>query len=710
MTTTSKSNKNPSEVSLKSFIKRTIVVWIGNIIGLLVISYLGVGLILDNWITAIVIVTVMGIINGLLWPILSRLFMPFLIYTFGIGSLVLNGLLIYLISYFTPGTTLDPGAIFIAPLSMAIVTTILSSLLTINDDSSYYRAVTRDILKRRKKRTKNYPGLIILEIDGLSKDILEEAIANNSMPTIKRWIENKSHKLKVWETDLSSQTGASQAGILHGNNKDLTAFRWVEKDKNNKIVESTGFSDAPMIEKRISNGKGLLVENGASRSNLFSGDTDNVIFTSSKINDIKKMYNNAWYAVFYSPNNFPRIVVLFLWEMLVEIKSQIVHVIKNVKPRIRRKLSYIPTRAGANVFLREITTQTLIGDILVGDIDVAYATYVGYDEVAHHSGIRDNDVWNVLKKIDLQFHHLEKAVESGDRQYYFVIQSDHGQGNGATFKQRYGVPFENYVRSFLPEDMTMFSYMDSNLDHFGDALKPFREQVDGFKEQIGGFKNQIDKQIDVVKDQIDKQLDNINERYGSNLNYIKEYVASKHSEKSPEKSEINVLASGNLALIYFSQWENRLTYEQIVYFFPDLIPGLVNHEGIGFILIDSIEKGPMVIGSEGIYYLDTDIIEGKNPLEVFGKNAPKHLKRSNSFKYTPDILVNSFYDPESEEICAFEELVGSHGGIGGTQSYPFILYPYTWEVPEELIGAESIYKVLKKELNDLKNKKSSHNS
>ena len=104
------------------------------------------------------------------------------------------------------------------------------------------------------------------------------------MPTVKSMLDNKSHTLRMWETDLSSQTGASQAGILHGNNEDITAFRWVEKENDNQIMECSGAIKVKTLEERISNGDGLLVDNGASRSNLFSGDTDNVIFTFSKIN------------------------------------------------------------------------------------------------------------------------------------------------------------------------------------------------------------------------------------------------------------------------------------------------------------------------------------------------------------------------------------------------------------------------------------------
>ena len=114
-------------------------------------------------------------------------------------------------------------------------------------------------------------------------------------------------------------------------------------------------------------------------------------------------------------------------------------------------------------------------------------------------------------------------------------------------------------------------------------------------------------------------------------------------------------------------------------------------------------KGDLAIGKNGIYNLDTDIIEGENPLEGFGKNIARHIKRNSSFKYSPDILVNSFYDEKTDEVCAFEELIGSHGGAGGSQSEPFILYPKEWQVDDEdLIGAENIYKILKENLNYMK--------
>ena len=393
--------ENPPRETLK----RILIVFIGNVIGIYLISFIGLGVTIDRFDDIILFVLFLGFVNAVLWPILTKILMPFLVLTFGIGTLLLNGLLLHIFGPFF-GITVNGIAVILAPLAMALVTTILSALLTIEDDGTYYRFVLRDAKQKRKDNIKNYPGLIIVEIDGLAYDVLCEAIEKGYMPTIKSMIDNGTHTLRKWETDLSSQTGASQAGILHGNNENITAFRWVEKENDNQIMQCSGITKVKVLEERISNGNGLLADNGASRSNMFSGDTDNVIFTFSKITNLQKLYNQAWFFVFSKPSNFARIVVLFVMEMIYEIYSQIKHKVLNIRPRISRGITYIPTRAGTNVFMREINTETLIGDMMIGDIDVAYSTYLGYDEIAHHSGVRDDDAWYALKGMDKQIKRL----------------------------------------------------------------------------------------------------------------------------------------------------------------------------------------------------------------------------------------------------------------------------------------------------------------
>ena len=702
--------KNRIISSLRTIIS-TLLLVIADIVAIYAVDYISADFTIGPWYNAIIIVIAFAIANALLWPIFRRFFMKIIIFTFGIGSLFINSIIFYIASLFVPGVETGLYGILEVPIVMAIATTFISNIINTSYYDRYMKTILDYAIKQKVPYKKRFPGVVMLEIDGLSINTLKKAIEKGIMPNIEKFI-NETHTLKGWETDLSSQTGASQAGILHGNNRNIVAYRWVEKENNNKIVVSGKLSDAPEIEEKISNGEGLL-KNGISIANMFSGDSKIPTLTSSKLNGLSNIYNKTLNAVFLDSYNFQRLFILFLWDIILEVSSQITHILRNIRPRLRRTIVYAAVRAGANVVLREVTIDVLTSEILTGDIDTAYATFMGYDEIAHHSGVQDNDVWGALKRIDMQFPKIISAIEMSDRDYKLVILSDHGQSNGATFKQRYGISLGNYVRRLLPDDLKLFKTA-YNIDHFRDAVIPENKQIRQIKEKVGlirddlfedmGSLQNIKEDFQNKKPAIlfeNKQFLALHDKYSNSLEYITGYESVEHSTKKAQDSELIVLGSGNLGLIYLTQWKERLNYEEIVMLFPDLIPGLVKHSGIGFVLVNSISNGGMVIGKNGIYYLNTDEIVGENPLDGFGKNAAMHLKRQNSFDNMPDIMVNSFYDSENNEVCAFEELIGSHGGLGGDQTKPFILYPSDWQDPGELIGASSIYNFLKKEIEEL---------
>ncbi|HEX3316952.1 MAG TPA: hypothetical protein VHR88_02970, partial [Solirubrobacteraceae bacterium] len=129
---------------------------------------------------------------------------------------------------------------------------------------------------------------------------------------------------------------------------------------------------------------------------------------------------------------------------------------------------------------------------------------------------------------------------------------------------------------------------------------------------------------------------------------------------------------------------------------------LRDHPGVGFVLVRSEQHGAVVAGAGGVHYLDEGRVEGEDPLAPFGPNAARHVKRTDGFAHCADLMVNSTYWTEFDEVAAFEELVGSHGGMGGTQAYPFLLHPVGLELPaEELIGAEAVHRELRRWLAQL---------
>ncbi|HYI16369.1 MAG TPA: hypothetical protein VEX37_13320, partial [Thermomicrobiales bacterium] len=99
----------------------------------------------------------------------------------------------------------------------------------------------------------------------------------------------------------------------------------------------------------------------------------------------------------------------------------------------------------------------------------------------------------------------------------------------------------------------------------------------------------------------------------------------------------------------------------------------------------------------GVHYLVDGHVVGEDPLAPFGPNAPLHLARTDGFANAPDILVMSMFDAATGDVAAFEELVGCHGGLGGPQTKPFILFPaeLNFDPEQPIIGAAELHHVLK---------------
>lgn len=150
-------------------------------------------------------------------------------------------------------------------------------------------------------------------------------------------------------------------------------------------------------------------------------------------------------------------------------------------------------------------------------------------------------------------------------------------------------------------------------------------------------------------------------------------------------------------MIFFTGSKTRLTVDEINKKYPELIDALASHDGVQFIMVKLNAKETVIMNNYGKRYLYSGKVEKKDPLWVYeSKNLIESLKKYDQGPNAPDIMVISMYDRKTEEVAAFEELVGSHGGIGGPQSFPFILYPNKFDRPtEEIIGAENVYPVLK---------------
>jgi uncharacterized membrane protein YvlD (DUF360 family) len=641
---------------------------------------------------AILVAATMAIINAVLWPLVIRVTLPLTIVTFGLGSLALSAGMVALAFYAVDGKTPSFWTDVAIAFCLALVSMLVAPLLDVDGDARHLRIVRRRVKRTRRANYTDVPGVILFEIDGLGEKVLREAIRDGHSPTIERWLADGSHRMFGWECDLSSQTGASQAGLLLGSNWDMPAFRWYEKESGRTMV-SNHPADATEIERRRSTGAGLL-SGGTSRGNMFSGDAPRCTATMSVIRDRSRSKAGDMFAYFSDPYGFIRTIVLSLADIAAERRAA-ARQRRSGAPHVDRKGVYPLIRATIAVIMRDLVTALLMADIVEG-VSISYATFVGYDEVAHHSGIREPDALAVLKRHDRQLARLERATAQSPRPYHLVVLSDHGQTQGAPFRQRYGETLEEVVRGALAQgEVFAPAAVDEAWGDVGAVLADARQEpsVGGRVLARATRSRSVDGTVALGPNR--EALADRKATGPAGARQPAGQATENGSTDGPGAKEAIVMASGGLGLIYLPSSPERLTVEQIGDAHPRLLDTLAAHPGIGYVMVRSQEHGALVIGGAGQRRLSDDTIEGDDPLADFDVTAADHLRRHDSFPHCPDILVNCMYDPASEEVAPFEEFMGSHGGLGGPQTKPFAVVPAEWGEPEAaIVGVEAMHEAL----------------
>jgi hypothetical protein len=649
----------------------------------------------------------------LLWAVLATAAQPFLgrvaAQLSWLGVLLVGPLgtllVMWLALTLSPGITVSsPSALVLLLGLYVLLSTVVDWLILSGDDERFLDAmVRRSRVRHRDVERSETPGVLFVQLDGVPLPVMRWAMGSGALPTVRRWVTEGTHELTGWRAAVPSTTPISQSGILHGSNAEMPAFRWYEKSSRALLVANRP-SDAAVMEARHSDGAGLLADDGASISNLFSGDAPVQFLTMSGVGRerVRGLGSSASYVGFFSdPLGLARSIVLTVGEMLKEVYQARRQRLRSVVPRVHRGGSYVALRGVTNVLQRDLSVALVVDQMMAGRSSI-YVDFVDYDEVAHHAGPTRPESLRCLEGLDGVLAGLERAAAEAPRPYRIVVLSDHGQSQGETFLQRTGRRLEDVVRELTGGGPVTAATRP--VEEWGGANAVLAE-VQSTTGMTGSLSRRAMGRRGTGAEValgptagVDEQLT------GEPANRTGDLPAGGAADEpaARDPDEVVVVGSGCLGAVWFAGVPRRLRLEDVEEHWPGLVASLAATDGVAFVVGRSLLDGDVVVGPRGLLLLRSGRVEGEDPLADFDPRLLADLGRIAGYSNAPDLYVHGAYDPETGEVAAFEELVGSHGGSGGWQDQGMLLHPADLRVDGgPLDGAEALHAQLVRWLEQL---------
>ena len=528
----------------------------------------------------------------------------------------------------------------------------------------------------------------MLQIDALAHSDLRRALELGYCPTISRLLRAEGFSLRRWFCGLPSATPYCQAGIFHGENAGIPAFRFYDKAAR-RVITCNAPHGVQYIRDRI-RAPGALA-GGSSYVNLLDGDAQTVAFTVAtreKTTVYQRLGGTRMLLlIFLHPVRVARMAFQAVWEWLREEWERLV---ADLRRRYTHSEGIFPfLRILTNVVVRELQTMAMVLDIYLG-VPVIYSTFMQYDELAHHFGPSSRQALVDLRRTDKRIGEIWDATKTiAGRAYDLVILSDHGMTPATSYRVRFGESLGTTVQKVLDD------FADRAGDPRSEALTSHAEASEyaGMGAQVVETVAQVAVRHRRMRRTLRRVRDWLRSRYGlREIIFPEKYFVER-------RHDVVVTYSSCLALVYFADDPRRLGLAEIARDakHAQLYVSLLAHEGIGLVATMSGDHvhlesraGRALIVNGGL-----EVLDGSNPLDPYG-TEPWTVRAIEELVRQPnsgDIVLFGAYD--GYDIVSFDDQVGAHGSAGGDQVYPFLIAPSAWGLERETIeNARDIHRVI----------------
>ena len=493
---------------------------------------------------------------------------------------------------------------------------------------------------------------LIVQIDGLSRVVLEQALDSGRMPFVKRMLERDGYRMETMSVSLPTSTPAFQMATFYGVRPDIPGFHYYSRERQTDIHFPRS-GHAAWVETRQASGRRGILQGGSAYGCCFTGGADNNLFTFTSLTKpsgrgvfsaLSPFVVVAWVA--------GKNVVLTVYELAKEGLRLIAH-----PKQAERGWRWLKLKVFMSIWVRNFFTMAVSRDLYEG-VPAIYVNYLEYDETAHAYGPGSDRALQVLQEVDQSIEQLWTVMRRvPEHRYDAYILADHGQ-SACT-------PFSDLTHGKRLERWIFDGFLNPERAGEPDAARVGLWQ--GLRERRAETKGMI-------------------QRF---MNYLDEDYLRRPDPEAHEQDGVRAISAGPNAFLYVKDAKEPLDAAAVEERFPGLAERLSRSPGIGFVLARSANDNGPLCWWQGqrceLSPTQPGPFAGREDAALVVEGIENLMK----MRSAGDLVIYGTDSPDG--YVSFIREHGAHAGPAASEMHTFIVRPAKVTLPSSISHPVQLY-------------------
>jgi Type I phosphodiesterase / nucleotide pyrophosphatase len=483
---------------------------------------------------------------------------------------------------------------------------------------------------------------LVIQIDGLSRAVLEHALARGHMPFLARLLRRQGFRLEPMSVSLPTSTPAFQMAAFYGVEPDIPGFHYHDKRRGADVYFPRG-GDAAGVEQAQARGRRGILEEGSAYGCVFTGGAVNNLFNFT---NLKRPTGAGLLRAVAAFVVLAWVLVKGIALTLVELVRAVLRFLADPVGETARGWKWLAIKVGVSVWVRHLFTLVTSRDLYAG-VPAVYVNYLDYDVFAHAFGPRHRLALRALRRLDRSMHVLWRVVRRvPEHRYDVYVLADHGQAATRPYAE---VSDGRRLERVLLEDL---------LQPAGALVQtPTQPGRPRLAQGIQAYRRQC--------------TPGVLQRF---INYLERdfpWVVGDVPE-AEQRAGVRVVSAGPNAFVYFLTDREPVPLEELDRRFPGLADEISRTRGVGFVLARSGE-GPVCLWRGKRYLVDHErggpLVTGR----ADGDLVVEGIRALMAMPSAGDLVIYGNDSPDGN--ISFIPEHGAHAGPSAEEMQTFIVCP-----------------------------------